>query len=106
MTATIEIYAFGIIELPSFGRWLKDDYDTKSLTFVYKKNSNKSLKTKPFAQNAIGRRRNGDKLVYFESRNVTNASRFPSRAFEYSGNAYITYVGFSFNVILLSIKAN
>lgn len=97
MTATIEIYRYGIVEMPSFGRWLKEGYDTKSITFVYKKRAD-SLQAKPFAQNAIGRRRKNDELVHFESRNVTNISRFPSRAFEYSGSEYITYVGFSFNV--------
>jgi len=45
-------------------------------------------------------------LIYFESRNVTNASRFPSRAFEYSGNEYITYVGFSFNSPTAMVMVN
>lgn len=82
--------------MPSFGKWLKG-YDTKSITFIHKKSAH-PLQVKRFAQNAIGRRRKNDELVYFESRNVTNGSRFPSRAFEYFGFGYITYVGFSFNV--------
>lgn len=85
--------------MPSFRRWLGNDYIIRSLAFVYKKNATNPIGIKSFAQNAIGRRRKGDELIYFQSRNVTNASRFPSRAFEYSGsNEYITYVGFSFNV--------
>lgn len=83
--------------MPSFDKWLKEGSATKSITFIYKKNAD-LLQVKPFAQNAIGRRRENDELVHFESRNVTNISRFPSRVFEYSGSEYITYVGFSFNV--------
>ncbi|KAG4066715.1 hypothetical protein HA402_007351 [Bradysia odoriphaga] len=81
--------------MPQFN-WLRNDYETKSMTFIYKKNADSSRK-KPFAQNAVGRRREGDSLLHFESRNITNSSRFPSRAFEYSGSDFITYVGFSFN---------
>lgn len=79
----------------------------KSIAFVFKRNSTKT-EEKPFAQNAIGRRQEGDELMHFESHNVTNYSRFPSRVFEYSGlykGEYITYVGFSFNVsILISLN--
>lgn len=70
----------------------------KSLTFIYERNALRSTKPKIYAQNAIGNRQKGDKLLYFESRNVTNISRFPSRGFEYVGNEYITFVSFSFNV--------
>lgn len=73
---------------------------TKSLTYIHVKNASVS-DLKPFSQNSIGQRRQGDQLIYFESKNVTNISRFPSKLFEYSGsvsNEYITYVGFSFNV--------
>lgn len=83
--------------MPSFDKWFKEGYDTRSITFIYKKKAD-SLQVKAFARNAIGRRRKNDELVHFESRNVTNISRFPSRVFEYSGSVYITYVGFSFNV--------
>ncbi len=83
--------------MPTFNL-LRKDYETKSVTFIYKRNAIQST-AKPFAsQNAIGHRRKNDSLIHFESRNVTNVSRFPSRAFEYSGDEYITYVGFSFNV--------
>lgn len=70
--------------------------EMKSLTFVYVRKA--SPTPKPNAQNAIGNRRDGDKLLHFESRNVTNFNRFPSRAFQYTGKEYLTYVGFSFNV--------
>lgn len=69
---------------------------SKSFTIVYAKNA---LPTKkPFIQNSLGKRLQGDKLIHFVSRNVTNASRFPSKLFEYVGEDYITYVRFSFNV--------
>lgn len=105
VTATIEIFRYGIVEMPSFGAWLKNEYETKSLTFVYKKNADPAQR-KLIAQNSIGLRRENDALIYFESRNVTNVSRFPSRVFEYSGPEYITYVGFSFNVIIERFRIN
>lgn len=101
VTATIQIFTYGLVEMPSF-KWLKNEYVTKSLTFIYKKNADPTQR-KPIAQNAIGRRRENDELIYFESRNVTNISRFPSRVFEYAGPEYITYVGFSFNVNVLNV---
>lgn len=76
----------------------KDDTASKSYTVVYVKNATASQSGKTFASNSIGCRQTGDQLIYFESRNVTNVSRFPSRAFEYSGDDLITYVGFAFNV--------
>lgn len=91
--ATLKVYKRGSYTyLPSFGQLEV----TKSFTIIYAKNAASSKNQ--FAQNAIGKRRNGDQLVYFESRNVTNVSRFPSRAIQFAGDAYITYVGFSFNV--------
>lgn len=68
----------------------------KSITLVYVRKVTHPVKAN--AQNSIGNRRNGDRLLHFESHNVTNFSRFPSRVFQYSGKEYITYVGFSFNV--------
>lgn len=97
VTAIIRIYRTTLILMPNFNNWLSEDYDTKSITIVHKKNADSSRK-RPFAQNAIGRRRQGDSLLHFESRNITNVSQFPSRAFEYSGSDYITYAAFSFNV--------
>lgn len=70
--------------------------DKQSMIIIYVKN--KSPIQKPFAKNSIGKRLSGDRLIHFESRNVTNNSRFPSRSFDYNGKDYITYVGFSFNV--------
>ncbi|KAJ6648691.1 hypothetical protein Bhyg_03922 [Pseudolycoriella hygida] len=73
---------------------------TKGVTYIHAKKSAFSSDSKHFGQNSIGRRQKNDELIYFESRNVTNKSRFPSRSFEYLGqnlNAFITYVGFSFN---------
>jgi len=69
----------------------------QSLTYIYVKKTLPPPIPKLYAQNAIGNRQPGDQLIYFESRNVTNSSRFPSRGFQYSGDEYITYVGFSFN---------
>lgn len=105
--ATLSIYGQGITSI-SMGGWFKKQQATKSLTFIYVKNALLPLSIKQFAQNSIGNRRQNDKLIYFESRNVTNAHRFPSKSFEYSGsesNEYITYVGFSFNVSCLKMSA-
>jgi len=73
---------------------------SQSIAMIYVKNATSSATKKSYSQNAIGSRQKGDELLYFESRNVTNVNRFPSRSFEYSGNGQtrITYVGFSFNV--------
>lgn len=70
---------------------------SKSVTFIYSKPA-PSVKESINVQSSIGQRQNGDELVHFQSRNVTNLNRFPSRAFQYAGEDYITYVGFSFNV--------
>lgn len=90
VTATLTIYTFN---LPSYLRGLA----RHSITYVYVRNT--TSVSHPYAQTAIGKRRTGDKLIYFESRNVTNMNRFPSRVFEYSGSDdYLTHVRFSFNV--------
>lgn len=89
VTANLTIYTF---DLPDYRRGLY----RHSITYVFVKNTTST--GKQYAQNSIGKRRKGDELIYFESRNVTNISRFPSRVFEYSGSEYLTYVGFSFNV--------
>lgn len=98
--ATLSIYGIGYSAI-SLGGFFKQQQATKSLTYINVKNALPALNLKPFAQNSIGHRRQGDHLIHFVSRNVTNVSRFPSRSFEYSGSEqdeYITYVGFSFNV--------
>lgn len=100
VTATISLRGFGMNFMPIIRGWPfdKDESTPKSYTVVYVKNATATPSGKSFASNAIGSRQTGDQLIYFESRNVTNVSRFPSRAFEYSGEDSITYVGFSFNV--------
>lgn len=96
VTANLEILGMGMISMPSMG--LRKLERTKSITYVHVRNSNPSINQKKFSQNSIGQRRHGDQLIHFESRKVTNKSRFPSKEFEYAGGEYITYVGFSFNV--------
>lgn len=98
--ATIQLYITEMLFLHDVDHWnsFYKKKQVKSFTFIYKKNAVDSSKRKQFAQNSIGSRQKNDALIHFESRNVTNLSRFPSRAFEYSGPEYITYVGFSFNV--------
>lgn len=88
--ATLTIYTFN---LPAYlGRLHRH-----SITYVYVKNTT-SIE-KPYTHTSLGKRCEGDELIYFESRNDTNINRFPSRAFEYSGrDEYLTYVRFSFNV--------
>ncbi|KAJ6639949.1 hypothetical protein Bhyg_12697 [Pseudolycoriella hygida] len=88
VTATLTIFTF---DLPQYRKGLS----RYSLTFVHVKNT--TSVQKPFAQNTIGKRQKGDEFIYFESRNVTKISRFPSRVFEYVGSEYLTYVRFSFN---------
>lgn len=100
VTATLSIYGIGYSAL-DLGGWFKKQRATKSITYIYVKNASSNVNVKPVPKNSIGHRREGDQLLHFESRNVTNVSRFPSKSFEYSGsesNEYITYVGFSFNV--------
>lgn len=99
VTATISLYGFGMNLMPIMSGWPfeKGENSLKSYTVVYVKNAT-TINEKTYASNSIGSRQPGDRLIYFESRNVTNVSRFPSRAFEYSGVDSITYVGFSFNV--------
>lgn len=73
--------------------------NNKSITYVYMKDAVPS--PKPYFHNSIGQRQTGDELIHFESRNVTNYNRFPSKAFSYDGKEleqYLTYVSFSFNV--------
>lgn len=101
VTATISLRGFGMNLMPILQGWPFDKEDTspKSYTVIYVKNATARPSEKTVASNSIGNRQPGDQLIYFESRNVTNVSRFPSRAFEYSGDEYsITYVGFAFNV--------
>lgn len=100
VTATISMYGYGSSLMPTLRRWpfTDKDYSVKSYTIVYIKSASEADPNKKFSRNSIGARQLGDQLIYFESRNVTNISRFPSRAFEYSGDDSITYVGFSFNV--------
>lgn len=96
VVATIKLEGYGAdfrIGWPSS----KKEVAPRSCAFVYVKNAVQSAE-RVFSSNAIGTRQPGDSLVHFESRNVTNFSRFPSRSFEYSGDVAITYVGFSFNV--------
>ncbi|XP_037036840.1 uncharacterized protein LOC119074664 [Bradysia coprophila] len=95
VTATLRIHGMGMMTLPSMG--LRKLTSTRSVAYVHAKSSIPSIKQNGFVQSLIGKRRNGDELIHFESRNVRNQNRFPSRAFEYSGSEYITCVGFSFD---------
>ncbi|XP_037036361.1 uncharacterized protein LOC119074363 [Bradysia coprophila] len=89
--ATLKIYKIGgYTPYLSIGNWGA----AKSVTIIYSKAA-RSGKQPIYAQNSIGKRQSGDELVHFQISNVTNASRFPSRAFEYAGDDYITFVGFS-----------
>lgn len=104
VTVTISMYGFGQNFLQTTGSYwpfTKDEVSSRSYTFVYARNA--KLSKKPIASNSLGARQQGDQLLHFESRNVTNISRFPSRAFEYSGDESITYVRFAFNVSVKSV---
>ncbi len=73
---------------------------SRSLAMVFVRNASSPEEPKRHFQNALGIRQHGDELLHFESRTVTNNSRFPSRSFEYFGDdkSRITHVGFSFDV--------
>ncbi|KAJ6643356.1 hypothetical protein Bhyg_08316, partial [Pseudolycoriella hygida] len=98
VTATITMKGFGMNLMPILKGWqlTSDATSTQSYTMIYVKNAERHS-PKTYSTNSIGTRQPGDQLIYFESKNITNVSRFPSRAFEYSGDDAITYVGFSFN---------
>lgn len=99
--AKASVSVFGTSNLP-FGYMQAfrqmEQIHCKSLTYIYVKKTLPPTVQKLYAQNSIGNRRHGDQLIHFESRNVTNSSKFPSRGFQYAGDEYLTYVGFSFNV--------
>ncbi len=88
--------------MPAISGWPfnKDDAASKSFTVVYVRNATATPSTSTVTKytSSIGRRQPDDRLIHFESRNVTNHSRFPSRAFEYTGDDSITCVKFAFNV--------
>lgn len=88
--------------LEFYNQYLSRTAESSSVAMVFRKNAIRSVATKPNFQNSIGLRQSGDELLHFESRNVTNISRFPSRSFQYVGgnDTRITYVGFSFNVVI------
>ncbi|XP_037036443.1 uncharacterized protein LOC119074419 [Bradysia coprophila] len=87
VTATMKMYG------SNSSKYL-DMEATKSMTIIHSKSARSAQR--PFGT-SMGMRLKGDELIHFKSRNVTNASRFPSRSFEYSGTDYITYVAFSFS---------
>lgn len=72
----------------------------KTFTVVYGHNSTRSLNRKI----NIGHRQHGDKMLAFQSKNVSISSRFAENEFEFQDNQkYITSIGFSFDVILKSL---
>lgn len=95
VTATLKLRGMGMSALPNMG--LRKLYDTKSLIYIHVRKSNRSS-NEQFYQNAIGKRRPGDELLFFESKNITNHNRFPSSSIEYSNGEYLTYASFSFSV--------
>ncbi len=96
--ATVSLFAVGKDFLPILATsFLQFDTSLKSYMVVYEKNAVATPSAKSYTS-SIGRRRQADRLIHFESRNVTNNSRFPSRAFEYTGDGFITCVKFTFNV--------
>jgi len=100
VTAIISIYGTLSAHIPRYVGFSKSDYHQKSLTFIDVRNANKNLNKnlKKHYQNSIGSRRKNDRLLFFQSKNVTNISRFPARYSSYSeDSAFINYVGFSFD---------
>jgi len=95
VTVVISIYGSLSRFIPRYVGFPKSHYREQSLTFVDVRNATKTS-TKTY-RNSIGMRRKNDQLLFFESKNVTNHHRFPSRSFSYSADTYINYVGFSFD---------
>ncbi|KAG4070499.1 hypothetical protein HA402_005731 [Bradysia odoriphaga] len=102
VTAIISIYGSLPASIPKYGGFGRSAYIQKSLTYINVKNATRANTGTKIAnknyENSIGARRRDDQLLYFESKNVRNNSRFPSRSVSYSADdEYINYVGFSFD---------
>lgn len=67
----------------------------KTMTIIYGHNSTQTRNRKVI----LGHRQKGDKLIQFESKNVTFMYRFAETEFNYHNDKqFITAVGFSFDV--------
>lgn len=69
-----------------------------SFAIVHVRRANATRQELKTSQSSVGTRQLGDKLIFFDSKHVTNTSRFPEDAFEFNGGQSITSVQFSFNV--------
>ncbi len=94
--ANVTIYESGSVTITNKFLLEGGPQNNKSLTYISIKDAFPS--SKPYVRSSIGKRQKGDKLLHFESKNVMNYNRFPSKAFSYHGTEYLTYVRFSFNV--------
>lgn len=72
----------------------------KTMTVIYAHNTTKTRNRKII----LGKRQSGDRLIQFESKNVTFKHRFAETEFKYQNDKqFITAVGFSFDVRYFSI---
>lgn len=72
----------------------------KTVTVVYGHNTTQTRNRKVF----LGHRQDGDKLIDFQTNNVTFSYRFPEAELQFHDkNKYITSVGFSFDVSLENV---
>lgn len=80
----------------------KTYFQPKSFTLIYIHNATQSK----YRKISIGQRQTGDKLLTFESKNVTISNRFAETEFEFENEStYLTYVGFSFSVSIKNVVA-
>lgn len=105
VTAIISIYGSLAAYIPKYVGFSRSVYIQKSLTYIHVRNATRTNRGSKIVnknyENTIGMRRRHDRLLFFESKNVRNNSRFPSRSFSHSADdEYISYVGFSFDVSL------
>lgn len=100
---SVSLYGQGtyidIFSESSFTSQIFDDKVKKRQSFTIVQIEN-SKNPKKYRSNAVGERQPGDKLIYFQSQNVTNTAKFSEAEFIFLGKTQqaITYVGFSFDV--------
>lgn len=101
VTATLHGSGVNLIDVGMLMKAIGDkDATPKTFTVVYAHNQTKSLNRKV----VLGKRQHGDKMIAFQTKNVTLSSRFAESEFEYADkHKYITSIGFSFDVRVRSI---
>lgn len=100
VTAAVHGPSVSVLDAGSVQRFalLRNQAVPKTMTIVYGHNATKTRNRKVI----LGQRQPGDKLIDFQTKNVTLSFRFAETEFEYHDKQkHITSVGFSFNVRIL-----